>query len=79
MSQVILITGGSRGIGAALARQAAARGYAVCLSYASKRAAADAVVAEIRAAGGQARAVLWLLSDEASYTTGTVLDVAGGR
>jgi len=57
MSQVILITGGSRGIGAALARQAAARGYAVCLSYASKQAAADAVVAEIRAAGGQALAV----------------------
>lgn len=57
MDRVMLITGGSRGIGAAIARQASADGYAVCLSYASKRAAADAVVAEIEAAGGKALAV----------------------
>lgn len=64
MDRVMLITGGSRGIGAAIARQASADGYTVCLSYASKRAAADAVVAEIEAAGGKALAVLADVSHE---------------
>ncbi len=57
MKKVILITGASRGIGAATARLAAARGYAVCVNYLKNRVAADAVVAEIEAAGGQAIAV----------------------
>jgi len=57
MKKVILITGASRGIGAATARLAAARGYAVCVNYRTNRAAADAVVADIEAAGGQAIAV----------------------
>jgi len=57
MKKVIVITGASRGIGAATARLAAARGYAVCVNYLKNRAAADAVVAEIEANGGRALAV----------------------
>ncbi len=57
MKKAILITGGSRGIGAATARLAAQQGYAVAISYVSNRAAADAVVHAITAAGGQALAV----------------------
>ena len=55
---VAVITGGSRGIGAATARLAAARGYAVCVNYRSDHAAADRVVADIRAQGGTAIAVV---------------------
>ncbi|MGB8855994.1 MAG: SDR family NAD(P)-dependent oxidoreductase, partial [Burkholderiales bacterium] len=54
MKRIILITGGSRGIGAATARLAAARGYAVCISYVSNQAAADGVVNGIVSAGGKA-------------------------
>ncbi|MCB1415937.1 MAG: SDR family oxidoreductase [Nitratireductor sp.] len=57
MADVVVITGGSRGIGAACARLAAKAGYDVCLNYVSNRDAASAVVAEIEAAGGTARAV----------------------
>lgn len=57
MKRIIFITGGSRGIGAATARLAAARGYAVCISYVSNQAAADGVVNEIVSAGGKALAV----------------------
>lgn len=53
----MLITGGSRGIGAATARIAARRGYAVCFSYANNRSAAGEVVASIVAEGGNALAV----------------------
>ena len=54
---VILITGGSRGIGAATAMLAASQGYAVCISYLRNRAAADAVVSAILRTGGKALAV----------------------
>lgn len=57
MSDVCLITGGSRGIGAACAKQAAQSGYAVCLSYVSDESAANAVIAEIKSAGGEAMAI----------------------
>jgi NAD(P)-dependent dehydrogenase (short-subunit alcohol dehydrogenase family) len=57
MEKIILITGGSRGIGAATARLAAAEGYAVCISYLRNRPAAEAVVQEIAKAGGKAIAV----------------------
>jgi NAD(P)-dependent dehydrogenase (short-subunit alcohol dehydrogenase family) len=53
----ILVTGGSRGIGAETARLAAQRGYAVCVNFRSNRAAADAVVHDIESAGGKAIAV----------------------
>ncbi len=57
MSKVVLITGGGRGIGAATARLAARRGYAVCLNYRSREPDAKRVVAEIEAVGGRALAV----------------------
>ena len=57
MSGVLLVTGGSRGIGAATARLAAERGYTVCVNYRQNRAAADEVVAAITAGGGAAIAV----------------------
>src|SRR5579863_584255 len=57
MTRVLLITGASRGIGAATARLAAAAGYAVCVNYHRQREAADRLVADIRAAGGRAIAV----------------------
>lgn len=57
MAGVMIITGGGRGIGAATARLAAARGYAVCVNYAQSRQSAEAVVAEIGKAGGKAIAV----------------------
>lgn len=54
MSGVAIITGSGRGIGAATARLAARRGYAVCVNYLKNEAHADAVVADIRAGGGKA-------------------------
>jgi len=64
MSKVVIVTGGSRGIGAATARLAAQRGYAVCVNYLSNRAAADAVVSEIERGGGRAIAVAADVSSE---------------
>ncbi len=55
---VILITGGSRGVGAATARLAAAHGYDVAISYVSNEAAAQAVVADVQAQGRRTLAVL---------------------
>lgn len=57
MSQVVLITGASRGIGAATALLAARQGYAVAVNYSANSLAADEVVRQIRQAGGQAMAV----------------------
>ena len=65
MNQVLLITGGSRGIGAATALQAARRGYAVAVNYASNSLAADEVVRTIRADGGTAITVQADVGDEA--------------
>ncbi|WP_448651429.1 glucose 1-dehydrogenase [Pseudomonas fluorescens] len=56
-SPVILITGGSRGVGAATARLAAARGYDVAISYVSDEAAAHAVAEDVKAAGRRALAI----------------------
>ncbi len=57
MNPVVLITGGSRGIGAATALLAAQRGYAVAVNYTANSLAADEVVRQIRAGGGTAMAV----------------------
>ena len=66
MEKVVLVTGGSRGIGAATCRLAAAQGWAVAVNYTAHSLAADEVVREIRAAGGRAMAVQapCLLMDE---------------
>ena len=57
MKKIILITGGSRGIGAAIALRAADAGYAVCISFLNHQAAADALVASINDNGGTAISV----------------------
>jgi NAD(P)-dependent dehydrogenase (short-subunit alcohol dehydrogenase family) len=57
MQSTVLITGGSRGIGAATALAAARAGYAVAVNYAANSLAADEVVRQIRAAKGNAMAV----------------------
>lgn len=65
MTQVLLVTGGSAGIGAATVRIAAARGWTVAFSYRSSKAMADALVAEVAAAGGIAQAFQADAADEA--------------
>jgi NAD(P)-dependent dehydrogenase (short-subunit alcohol dehydrogenase family) len=62
---IVLVTGSSRGIGAATALLAARRGYAVCINYRLNRDAAERVVAEIEALGGRAIAVAADVSTEA--------------
>jgi NAD(P)-dependent dehydrogenase (short-subunit alcohol dehydrogenase family) len=61
----LVITGASRGIGAATAHAAAARGYAVAVNYARDQAGADDVVAAITAGGGRALAVAGDVAREA--------------
>ena len=54
MAKVMIVTGGGRGIGAATARLAAKRGYAVCVNYARDRASAEALAREIKGIAVQA-------------------------
>lgn len=78
--KVMLITGGSRGIGAATALLAATRGYDVAVNYRSDKAAADAVVAQARAAGAQAVALRADVADESQVMAMyTELDATLGR
>ncbi len=65
MTKVLLVTGGSAGIGAATVRLAAARGYKVAFSYRSSAAMAETLVAEIAKEGGVARAFKADAADEA--------------
>ena len=62
---ILLITGASRGIGAATARLAARQGYDVAVNYLQDRASADAVVADIEAAGRRGVAVQADMGQEA--------------
>lgn len=73
--KVALVTGGSRGIGAAIAKRLAADGAAVAITYASNKGAADGVISEIDAAGGQAIAIQANAAD-AEETAGAVHQVA---
>lgn len=57
MSNVMVVTGAGRGIGAAVARLAGARGYDVCVNYAHSKAPAEAIASEIRAGGQRAIAL----------------------
>ncbi|MEY5029267.1 MAG: 3-oxoacyl-[acyl-carrier-protein] reductase FabG [Pseudomonadota bacterium] len=65
MDKVLLVTGGSRGIGAATCKLAARQGWAVAVNYTANSLAADAVVSDIRAQGGRAISVKADVADEA--------------
>ena len=64
MSRVMLITGASRGIGAATARLAAQQGYALCLNYHQRADAANAVLEQVRGLGVTAIAIQADVADE---------------
>jgi NAD(P)-dependent dehydrogenase (short-subunit alcohol dehydrogenase family) len=66
MKRVALVTGGSRGIGRAIARTLAVRGYEVALTYASSEVAARGVVDEIAQNGGRAMTVRLVAEDRAT-------------
>lgn len=77
---VLLVTGGSRGIGAAICRKAAAQGWAVMINYASNQAAARALADEIEGQGGAARIVQGDTSTEEGIATiFSALDQEFGR
>ena len=63
--KVLVVTGGGRGIGAAVAEQAAAAGYRVAVNYLHDKASADTVVRNIKKAGGKAVAIMGDVSKEA--------------
>jgi NAD(P)-dependent dehydrogenase (short-subunit alcohol dehydrogenase family) len=68
-NQVAVVTGGSRGIGRATALLLARRGAAVCVNYAARSDAGEAVADEIRKAGGHAIAVGADVTDDAAVTS----------
>lgn len=67
-SRILLVTGGSRGIGAAVARKAALAGFDVAVNYASDATAAEAVARDIRAAGRRAITVKGDVSQDADVS-----------
>lgn len=64
MAGIAIVTGASRGIGAAVARLLGSNGYRVCVNYRSQREAAEAVAADIVGAGGEAITVQADVADE---------------
>ena len=64
-SGLIIVTGGSRGIGAAICRRLAADGHAVAVNYSADAKAAEATVAEIKKSGGRAQAFKADVADQA--------------
>lgn len=80
MQKVMLITGASRGIGAATARLAAARGYALCINFRQQPEAAAQLVNEIERQGGRAIAVAADVADEQQVAAlFAAVDTAFGR
>lgn len=65
-TKVVIVTGGSRGIGAAVSVLLGRQGYSVVVNYNSNKSKADAVVAEIITAGGTAIAIAANVADEAA-------------
>ncbi|MFC1874298.1 SDR family oxidoreductase [Chloroflexota bacterium] len=77
--RVVLVTGGSRGIGAAIARRLGAHGVAVAVNYHKSREAAEQVVQEIETSGGSAQAFTADLGDSAatSHMIEKIIDAFG--
>ena len=76
VNNVALVTGGSRGIGAAIAKRLAADGASVAITYAKDSSAADAVVKAIEAGGGKALAIQANASDAAAVNAAVEKAVA---
>ena len=66
-SGLIIVTGGSRGIGAAICRRLAADGHAVAVNYTADAKAADATVSEIKKSGGRAQAFQADVAEQLSF------------
>lgn len=80
MSRVMLITGASRGIGAATARLAASEGYALCLNYHHRQDAAQQLLEELQRNGARAIAIAADVADEAQVASlFAVIDDEFGR
>lgn len=77
--KVAIVTGGSRGIGAAIARRLAQDGAHVALTYQQSAAAADALVAQIKAAGGSAEAIQSDAADPAAINAAVAQVAAAHR